>query len=482
MVAPPTPRISSSSRAEQPGLENSPLVGKISTMDFLGTLPSIEVKPVGEGGGAPNITSAASSSVVSPQAHDDGVKGRKERSGTDGCDNVDDDGELSARSLSLSFKSRIGDGRASLNTYWSNNLPIPRLGVLCLFLSGTVFSIQTLFAKKTVPYISALEISFFRGLISWMFIVLYVASRKDRNNIQTWIGTPDYRPWIVLRGFVGYFANLLLFCSLEGLPLGDANIIFFSAPIWSSIFAIVLLGERTSLITAVVIFCCLTGVVLTARPWEKPEQDRTQTGLFLAFLGSIVSGLVFVVLRALKGLPWYTVMVTQFTFQTIIGLPFAYFIGWLGNYGTVVFDFGWDVGRNIITIGCLAFVGQIFMTLGSQMEKASVSSAARTIDIPLAILFQVTFFAQPIHLASAIGACLIVAAVMVLTFTKDDAVVHVAPSEGHEAGSKPAKIVSLVFEESCMCKKTRISNTRVLLKAPLLEREIKRESILWCPE
>eukprot|EP00397_Hematodinium_sp_SG-2012_P024844 GEMP01025905.1.p1 GENE.GEMP01025905.1~~GEMP01025905.1.p1 ORF type:complete len:346 (+),score=74.97 GEMP01025905.1:76-1113(+) len=295
-----------------------------------------------------------------------------------------------------------------------------RRGVAYLMLSGAIFSVQTLMAKDSAAVISSLEVSFWRSLICLTCIFLFIATRvEERDRVNTWFGDPPMRKWLLLRGIFGYSSNALLFASLEFLPIGDANILFFSSPIWSAAIAWIFLRERTGALVFTVIGASLGGVVLTARPWEPPEKERNTEGVFFAIAGSIVQASVFAVLRRIRGVAWYTIMFPQFLLQSIIALGVAYAVG--GNFGFEPFTWTLNtwVWRECVAIGMLAFVAQIFMTEGARMEKASVSSATRTIDIPFAILFQVIYFQQSVNILSFIGGLIILLSVLTLAFSKD---------------------------------------------------------------
>eukprot|EP00397_Hematodinium_sp_SG-2012_P018033 GEMP01018458.1.p1 GENE.GEMP01018458.1~~GEMP01018458.1.p1 ORF type:complete len:345 (+),score=67.27 GEMP01018458.1:85-1119(+) len=294
-----------------------------------------------------------------------------------------------------------------------------RRGVAYLMLSGAIFSVQTLMAKDSAAVISSLEVSFWRSLICLTCIFLFIATRvEERDRVNTWFGDPPMRKWLLLRGIFGYSSNALLFASLEFLPLGDANILFFSSPIWSAAIAWVFLRERTGAFVFIVIGASLTGVILTARPWETSTKKRSAEGMVFAILGSITQASAFTVLRKIKHIAWYTVMFAQFA-MAFLALAVAYLVG--GHFGFVPFTWSLDtwVMRECVAIGMLTFIAQVLMIMGASMEQASVASASRTIDIPFAILFQVIYFQQSVNILSFIGGLIILLSVLTLAFSKD---------------------------------------------------------------
>ena len=70
----------------------------------------------------------------------------------------------------------------------------------------------------------------------------------------------------MLRGFLGFGGNGGYFWTVTLLPLNDAIVLTFLAPMWVAVLSPLLLRERPGRFTFVAIPLCLLGVCLIAQP------------------------------------------------------------------------------------------------------------------------------------------------------------------------------------------------------------------------
>jgi drug/metabolite transporter (DMT)-like permease len=96
------------------------------------------------------------------------------------------------------------------------------------------------------------------------------------------------RPFAHLwRSFVGFTSFVLFTYSLTGLPLGNAVALSYTAPLWSCIFAVTLLGERIDAVRFAALVGGFVGVLLIA----KPVGFGTDAASLLAAAACLVSAL-----------------------------------------------------------------------------------------------------------------------------------------------------------------------------------------------
>ncbi|KAJ3607411.1 hypothetical protein NHX12_024462 [Muraenolepis orangiensis] len=91
---------------------------------------------------------------------------------------------------------------------------IPGLGLFYGFLSTVFFSIISLLVK-TIQGVHSIEISAIRCFFQMLFIVPLLIYHRDK------------RVFLVLRGFLGSNAMILLFYAVQQMPLADATVIMF---------------------------------------------------------------------------------------------------------------------------------------------------------------------------------------------------------------------------------------------------------------
>lgn len=131
----------------------------------------------------------------------------------------------SFRRLKMAFKSRK---RTRGNIF---------LGVVTTILASLSFTAMSACAKALAP-ISSEEMTFFRGLVGLIFIPLLTLQTKEP------FFTGKYKFMLSLRGFFGSAALLFYFLSIEGMTLGDSQILSQLAAFFMCILSPIFLKEK----------------------------------------------------------------------------------------------------------------------------------------------------------------------------------------------------------------------------------------------
>lgn len=292
----------------------------------------------------------------------------------------------------------------------------PGLGLFYAFLSTVFFSIIALLVK-TIQGVHAIEISAIRCFFQMLFTMPLLIYHKTG-----FLGPRDKRIYLVLRGFIGSNAMILLFYAVQQMPLADATVIMFSNPVFTSLLAWIFLKERCTIWDCVFTVFTLTGVVLIARPpfifGENPrgiEGNYTNhiKGTIAAFAGAVGAAFTFVVLRKIgKSVHYY------------LSVWYYAVIGFIECIITVSVLGEWKLpfcGRDrwlLMLIAVLGIAGQTFLTKALQIEKAGPVALMRTVDVVLAFIFQFIFFNRAPTLWSLGGALCVVASTSGVAFRK----------------------------------------------------------------
>lgn len=266
----------------------------------------------------------------------------------------------------------------------------PGLGLFYAFLSTVFFSIIALLVK-TIEGLHAIEISAIRCFFQMLFVAPLLIYHKTG-----FLGPRDKRIYLVLRGFIGSNAMIMLFYAVQQMPLADATVIMFSNPVFTSLLAWIFLKERCTIWDCVFTVFTLTGVILIARPpflFGKHlggiEGNYTNhiKGTVAAFAGAIGAAFTFVVLRKIgKSVHYYL----SVWYYAVIGLMECIItVSVLGEWKIP------SCGRDrwlLMLIAVLGIAGQSFLTKALQIEKAGPVALMRTVDVVLAFIFQFIFF------------------------------------------------------------------------------------------
>jgi len=177
-----------------------------------------------------------------------------------------------------------------------------------MFIAGLFFSFMNL-GVKLIPGIPVLEIVFFRAAFM-VAVTLFLLRRKGINPLG------NNRKLLFLRGILGASALSLYFYALQNMPLASAVTIMQLSPIFTTLFAVVILKEKIKPIQLLFFLISFIGVIFI-----KGFDSRISFSLLLiALSGSILSALAYNVVRKLKETEHHLVVVFYFPF---IALPLS---------------------------------------------------------------------------------------------------------------------------------------------------------------
>lgn len=284
----------------------------------------------------------------------------------------------------------------------------PGIGLFYAFLATVFFSIISMLVK-TIQGLHAIEISAIRCFFQMVFIMPLLIYHKTG-----FLGPKEKRVLLVLRGFIGSNAMILLFYAVQQMPLADATVIMFSNPVFTSLLAWIFLKERCTIWDCVFTVFTLTGVILIARPpfifgkhlhGIEGNYANHLKGTIAAFAGAIGAAFTLVLLRKIgKSVHYYL----SVWYYAVIGLIECIItVSVLGEWKLPT------CGRDrwmLMLIAVLGIAGQSFLTKALQIEKAGPVALMRTFDVVLSFIFQFLIFHRAPTLWSLGGALCVVAA------------------------------------------------------------------------
>lgn len=298
-----------------------------------------------------------------------------------------------------------GEGRAREDTEKPKRCP--GLGLFYALLSTVLFSTITVLVK-TIQGIHAIEISAIRCFFQMLFILPLLIYHKTG-----FLGPRDKRIYLMLRGFLGSNAMIMLFYAVQQMPLADATVIAFSNPVFTSLLAWIFLKEKCTIWDCVFTVFTITGVILIARPpflfgealgGFETDYTKHMKGAIAALTAAVGAACTFVILRKLgKSVHYYL----SVWYYAVIGLIQCIIVVSVLGEWRVPF-----CGRDrwlLVLIAVLGVGGQTLLTKALQLEKAGPVALMRTGDVVLSFIFQFIFFNRVPTLWSLGGALCIVA-------------------------------------------------------------------------
>lgn len=260
-------------------------------------------------------------------------------------------------------------------------------------LFATLFFSLMNVAVKLLPHIPAVEIVFFRSVVS---LVLSVGILKA-SKISIW--GKNYK-LLIMRGASGAIALILYFRLIQEIPLASATTILFLSPVFATILGIFFVKEEVKPIQWFFFLISFAGIIMV----KGFDARIGAIYLLLGFSSSLFSGVAFNCIRKLNTSEHPLVIIFYFPLVTlpITGI-WSYFI-WVQPEGM-----DWAI---LLMVGVLTQIAQYFMTRSFQTEEISKVASLRYLGIIYALLFGFLFFGEDFNLLVYLGMALTVLGVV----------------------------------------------------------------------
>ncbi|KAJ2586573.1 hypothetical protein H4R99_008417 [Coemansia sp. RSA 1722] len=222
---------------------------------------------------------------------------------------------------------------------------------------------------------------------------------------------PGIHKWLVLRGAAGAFGNACFFYAVSVMTLADATVIFFTGPVFSAIFANLLLGEPYDTFDKIASAVCMLGITLVLKPSavfvhmadEQTTELHQGRGATAALVGAISGALAYCVVRKVGRAVHSMVHVVYFGFLSMVGSSIMMFATQEPRMPRTIYE--WTV---MSLVGVFAFVGQAFLNRGLQLAPAGPGTLMRNLDVVFAFIFGIALFDEVPDWISVAGATVIV--------------------------------------------------------------------------
>ena len=316
------------------------------------------------------------------------------------------------------------------------------MGLGFVALSALTFSTMSMLINIAGQHcMSSLEITFFRAFVMWLFTLgvmvrqwrLALARGEDTTLGAVLFGRPENRRLLWARGIIVSFALVCVIYALTHMALGDASVLVFTAPIFTALFARILIKEPLGAVDYSAMLLSIVGVVLVAKPpfifggsgervlddgcpddgttAEDDEDSSSAAGAIaavIALMGAMGSGFSNVILRKLKNENSMVAVQYMAMCSSILAPVLLLVSAQKVNFPSAI---QWLL---MIAIGFLGFLGQVFVTKGIQMEAAGPAAMMRNLDILFAYIYQVALLGQPANGLSILGACFVVTCAVII--------------------------------------------------------------------
>ena len=277
----------------------------------------------------------------------------------------------------------------------------PVLGVFLKLSSVVLLSCLAACVKYLGSGVPTGQIIFVRGVIS-MAVLAFIAWHFHGFQI---LRTDRLRSHAV-RSLAGTASMFCWFTALTMIPLADFTAISFTAPLFLTLLAMLLLGERIHVYRWTALAIGFIGVVITIGP--HLTLGGNSIGVLVAFGAAVFSAAAITTLRSMSGAGGEHPLAITFYFSltTVICSALTAVGGWPMPTGEQ-----WL----FISISALFGVfGQLLMTMSYRYAEASTLAPLDYTNLLLAVALGLVFFDEVPHWSMWVGAPLVIAAGLII--------------------------------------------------------------------
>ncbi len=268
-------------------------------------------------------------------------------------------------------------------------------GVLLIAASALSFALASVFAKlvNLNSRISAVEVTFFRFLLGFLVMAVYVAVRRrslrPRRPLYAW-----------LRGVLNALTAILFFLGVQYSTVSKANMLNMTSPVFVFALAPLLNRERSRAAHLGFLAVALAGMYLVV----LPDFGHINRGDVLALLSAVTAAFSLSILREARKHD-----------TTVLLMFYLMGVGCLVNGAAMIPVFRPLPSRVLLPLGLSAvggLVGQLAVTGGYRYVRAAPGALITASRLLFAVVLGVAIFADPLTWNILAGGALLLLALV----------------------------------------------------------------------
>ena len=270
----------------------------------------------------------------------------------------------------------------------------PRVGLAALWMTGAIVSFSTMaVAGRAVSFeLDTFEIMMYRSFIGVALVVLIGGALGRLGEITT-------RTLHIhgIRNLCHFTGQNLWFYAVTAIPLAQVFALEFTSPLWVTLLAPLILGERLTRTRAIAALMGFAGILIVARPGaaELSPGLIAAAASAIGFAGSILFTKMLTRTETITCiLFWLTVMQAVFGivaagYDGDIALPSAATAPWL------------------VLIGCAGLIAHLCLTNALSVAPATVVVPLDFVRLPVIALVGMALYGEALDIFVFLGAAVI---------------------------------------------------------------------------
>jgi drug/metabolite transporter (DMT)-like permease len=267
-----------------------------------------------------------------------------------------------------------------------------------LWMTGAIasFSSMAVAGRAIASTHDTFELMFYRSLVGILVVVITARFVGTLRQVSTRrIGVH------LIRNVMHFAGQNLWFYAITLIPLAQVFALEFTSPLWVTLFAPLLLGERLSRTRAMAATLGFIGILLVAQPDFGGPANIGVLSAALAAVGFAGSAIFTKLLTRTESITcilfWLTVM------QAIFGLIMA---GWDGDLSLPTAGSApW-----LVLVGLAGLLAHFCLTKALSLAPAVVVMPVDFLRLPVIAVIGYLFYGEPVTMALVAGAAIIISA------------------------------------------------------------------------
>jgi drug/metabolite transporter (DMT)-like permease len=278
-----------------------------------------------------------------------------------------------------------------------NALPTPVRVTLLMLCAMLFFTSMGVFIRLSAEQLDALEVVFFRNFLALLLMIPWILRRGVNVMHTRRLGLYSLRASINVVGMAAGFTAITL------IPLAEATALGFTAPLWATIGAVVILGEAIRARRIGALAFGFLGMLIVLRPGI----DEISFGSMLALANAFLLSLTALIVKRLTETERPEAIVTWMVLmQTPLSLIPALFV------------WHWPDPQTWLWLWCLAAagtIGHICWTRAYALAEITQLQPMEFIKLPISALLAYLIFAELPSIWTWIGGSVIFASTAYIT-------------------------------------------------------------------
>ena len=297
----------------------------------------------------------------------------------------------------------------------TSNIKGSLIWIIFIFLSiSTHMIIKSLTGE--VDFIIIL-FSRFGFSIPILLILAYIARKKLFLQINNW-------KTILLRSCFGFVTMVMVFSSLQLIPIGLTTALAQSSAIFVTLLSPFILGEKIGMVRWTAVIIGLLGVYLMIDPISilNNTSQLSTIGLSLAFCSAITHAGLALILRKIGKTehPASTALIHNLITSIVITFAIVIFgtkfYGISGNFGTEILITPNFILATLMFLGVVGSFVQYLMAQSYKYAEATILVTLRYLAIPLAAIFGFVIWDEIPTTNQIFGGVIVISACLLITY------------------------------------------------------------------